>query len=149
MKIPKNESSVHKMKKSNYLFVRILWIILGCLFVFIGTVGIFVPGLPTTIFLIIAAACFIRSSEKLYKWLINNKYFGKYIRDYREGKGMPKRGKITAVTAMIIFISLATVPFSPISVGPILIKIIIILTGVIGFWYIVFRVPTLKINLND
>ena len=85
MQSPKNESSVHKMKKSNYLLVRILWIVLGCLFVFIGTLGIFVPGLPTTIFMILAAACFIRSSEKLYKWLINNKYFGKYIIDYREG----------------------------------------------------------------
>lgn len=149
MKNSKKELSAHKMRKSNYLLVRIFWVTIGCLFVGVGTIGIFVPGLPTTIFLIIAAACYIRSSEKLYNWLINNKSFGKYIRDYREGKGMPKRGKIAAVTAMIIFISLATIPFSPISVGPILIKIIIILTGVIGFWYIVFRVPTLKINLND
>ena len=146
MQSPKNESSVHKMKKSNYLLVRILWIVLGCLFVFIGTVGIFVPGLPTTIFLIIAAACFIRSSEKLYKWLINNKYFGKYIRDYREGKGMPKKAKITAITMMVIFVSLATIPNSPISVEPIPIKIIIIFAGIIGFWYVAFKVPNLKSN---
>ena len=146
MQSPKNESSVHKMKKSNYLLVRILWIVLGCLFVFIGTLGIFVPGLPTTIFMIHAAACFIRSSEKLYKWLINNKYFGKYIKDYREGKGMPKKAKITAVTMMIIFVSLATIPNSPISVEPIPVKIIIISAGIIGFWYVIFRVPNLKSN---
>jgi len=146
MQNPKNESPVHKMKKSNYLLVRIFWIILGCSFVFIGTVGIFVPGLPTTIFMILAAACFIRSSEKLYKWLINNKYFGKYIKDYREGKGMPKKAKITAVTMMIIFVSLATIPNSPISVEPIPVKIIIISAGIIGFWYVIFRVPNLKSN---
>ena len=146
MQSPKNESSVHKMKKSNYLLVRILWIVLGCLFVFIGRLGIFVPGLPTTIFMILAAACFIRSSEKLYKWLINNKYFGKYIKDYLEGKGMPKKAKITAVTMMIIFVSLATIPNSPISVEPIPVKIIIISAGIIGFWYVIFRVPNLKSN---
>ena len=146
MQNPKNEHSAHQMKKSNYLLFRILWIILGCLFVFIGTVGIFVPGLPTTIFMILAAACFIRSSEKLYKWLIKNKYFGKYIKNYREGNGMPVKAKITAVTMMIIFVSLATIPYSPISVEPITVKIIIILAGIIGFWYVIFRVPNLKSN---
>ena len=140
------DQSAHKMKKSNYLLVRIIWIILGLLFVGIGTLGIFVPGLPTTIFMILAAACFIRSSEKLYKWLINNKFFGKYIKDYREGKGMPRKAKITAVTMMIIFITLATIPFSPISVESFPIKIIVILVGIIGFWYIIFRVPTMKMN---
>lgn len=140
------DQSAHKMKKSNYLLVRIIWIILGLLFVGIGTLGIFVPGLPTTIFMILAAACFIRSSEKLYKWLINNKFFGKYIKDYREGKGMPRKAKITAVTMMIIFITLATIPFSPISVESFTIKIIVILVGIIGFWYIIFRVPTMKMN---
>ena len=49
-------------------------------------IGIFVPGLPTTVFLILASACYIRSSERLYNWLIKNKTFGKYIKDFREGK---------------------------------------------------------------
>ena len=83
---------------------------------------------------------------RLYKWLINNRYFGKYIKDYREGKGMPKKAKITAVTMMIIFVSLATISYSPISVEPITVKIIIILAGIIGFWYVIFRVPNLKSN---
>ena len=84
-----NNNSPHQMKKSKFLLIRILWITLGSTFVAIGTIGIFVPGLPTTVFMILAAACYVRSSEKLYNWLIRNKTFGKYIKDYREGKGMP------------------------------------------------------------
>ena len=92
--------------KKNKL-IRILWILLGSLFVGIGYLGIFVPGLPTTIFLILAAGCYIRSSEKLYNWLINNKIFGKYIKDYYEGKGMPLKSKILAFSMIIIFCSFA------------------------------------------
>ena len=63
MQSPKNESSVHKMKKSNYLLVRILWIVLGCLFVFIGTLGFFVPGL----------ALVVKSCYKLIRSTLINK----------------------------------------------------------------------------
>ena len=62
----KNNQSPHQMKKSKYLLFRILWILLGSTFVGIGTLGVFIPGLPTTVFMILAAACYIRSSEKLY-----------------------------------------------------------------------------------
>ena len=95
MSSPKNNSP-HEMKKSKFLFIRILWITLGSIFVAIGTIGIFVPGLPTTVFMLLAAACYVRSSERLYNWLIRNKTFGKYIKDYREGKGMPIKAKIFA-----------------------------------------------------
>ena len=67
-------------KKSKYLIIRILLIILGSIFVAIGAIGILVPGLPTTPFMILAAACYIRSSNKLYNWLIKNKLFGKHIK---------------------------------------------------------------------
>ena len=109
-----NNNSPHQMKKSKFLLIRILWITLGSPFVAIGTIGIFVPGLPTTVFMILAAACYVRSSEKLYNWLIRNKTFGKYIKDYREGKGMPMRAKIIAQSMMTIFIFLAVFPLSPI-----------------------------------
>ena len=92
-----NNNSPHQMKKSKFLLIRILWITLGSTFVAIGTIGIFVPGLPTTVFMILAAACYVRSSEKLYNWLIRNKTFGKYIKDYREGKGMPMRAKFCSI----------------------------------------------------
>ena len=131
-------------KKSKYLIIRILLIILGSIFVAIGAIGILVPGLPTTPFMILAAACYIRSSNKLYNWLIKNKLFGKHIKNIREGKGIPIRVKIFAQDMMTTFIFLAIIPFSPISVPNLFIKIIIFLAGLTSFWYVAYRVPTLK-----
>jgi len=139
--MPENNSP-HEMKKSRFLIIRIIWILLGSLFVAIGTIGIFVPGLPTTVFLILAAACYIRSSERLYNWLIKNKTFGKYIKDFREGKGMPQRAKIIALSMMTIFILLAILPFSPIAIPNNTIKIIVLIVGLIGFYYVSLKVPT-------
>ena len=62
----KDNNSFQEMKKSKFILVRLTWILLGSIFVGVGTIGIFVPGLPTTVFLILAAACYVRSSEKLY-----------------------------------------------------------------------------------
>tara|TARA_E500000075_G_scaffold100313_1_gene92003 strand:+ start:107 stop:535 length:429 start_codon:yes stop_codon:yes gene_type:complete len=135
-------NSPHQMKKSRFLLIRLLWIILGSAFVGIGTVGIFVPGLPTTVFMILAAACYVRSSDKLYNWLIKNKTFGKYIKDYREGKGMPIKAKIFAQSMMTFFILLAVIPFSPIAVPGLGLKILVFTLGLIGFWYVGFKVPT-------
>ena len=59
--------------------------------------------MPTTVFLVLAAACFIRSSQRLYDWLIANKTFGPYLKDYREGKGIPFRAKIVALAMIVIF----------------------------------------------
>ena len=129
-------------KKSKYLIIRILLIILGSIFVAIGAIGILVPGLPTTPFMILAAACYIRSSNKLYNWLIKNKLFGKHIKNIREGKGIPIRVKIFAQVMMTTFIFLAIIPFSPISVPNLFIKIIIFLAGLTSFWYVAYRVPT-------
>ena len=131
-------------KKSKYLIIRILLIILGSIFVAIGAIGILVPGLPTTPFMILAAACYIRSSNKLYNWLIKNKLFGKHIKNIREGKGIPIRVKIFAQVMMTTFIFLAIIPFSPISVPNLFIKVIIFLAGLTSFWYEAYRVPTLK-----
>ena len=139
--MPENNSP-HEMKKSRFLIIRIIWILLGSLFVAIGTIGIFVPGLPTTVFLILAAACYVRSSERLYNWLIRNKRFGKYIKDFREGKGMPQRAKIIALSMMTIFILLAILPFSPIAIPNNTIKIIVLIAGLIGFYYVSLKVPT-------
>jgi hypothetical protein len=132
------------MKKSKYLLIRLFWILLGSVFVGIGTLGIFVPGLPTTVFMILAATCYIRSSEKLYRWLIKNKIFGKYIKDYREGKGMPKKAKIVALSMITLFVGLAVIPFSPISIPNIFVRITVLIVGIIGFWYVSYRVPSQK-----
>ena len=130
------------MKKSRFLLIRLMWVSLGSIFVGIGTIGIFVPGLPTTVFMLLAAACYVRSSDKLYNWLIKNKTFGKYIKDYREGKGMPKRAKFLALSMMTIFVSLAVLPFSPISIPNVMLRIVVLIVGLIGFYYVSYRVKT-------
>ena len=80
--------------------IRLLWVLLGSLSVGMGVIGIFVPGWPTTIFLIIASYFYIRSSEKLYNWLINNKILGIYLKNYYSGKGMPLKAKIFSILMM-------------------------------------------------
>ena len=66
----------------------------GTFFLVLGIIGIFIPLLPTTPFLLLAAACYIRGSKKFYYWLIKNKWFGKYIKNYQEGRGVPLKVKI-------------------------------------------------------
>jgi uncharacterized membrane protein YbaN (DUF454 family) len=75
------------------------WLLMttGIISVGLGTAGIFLPLLPTTPFLLLAAACFIRSSDRLYQWLIHNRWFGSYIRNYREHRAIPLRAKVIAL----------------------------------------------------
>ncbi|MBI1939461.1 MAG: YbaN family protein [Ignavibacteriales bacterium] len=94
------------------IFYKYFLIALGWLFVAMGTIGIFVPILPTTIFFILAAWCFAKSSERFYNWLINHPRFGKFIRDYREHRGMPLKAKIIAVTMVTIAIGSSVIFFT-------------------------------------
>ena len=76
---------------------RMFFTIIGTLFLGIGLIGIIIPVLPTTPFLLLAAACYFRGSERLHRWLINNKIFGEFIRNYMAGKGIKTKQKITAI----------------------------------------------------
>ncbi|MFD1415926.1 YbaN family protein [Oceanobacillus jeddahense] len=71
----------------------------------LGIIGIILPLLPTTPFLLLTAACYAKSSERLYQWLLENKYFGSYIKNYRAGKGIPLKAKITAVSVLWLSLS--------------------------------------------
>ncbi|KPL75786.1 YbaN family protein [Levilinea saccharolytica] len=75
-------------------------IVFGTLFVGLGLVGIFLPVLPTTPFLLLAAVCYARSSQRFYDWLLNNRWFGEYIRNYREGKGVHLHHKVSALVLL-------------------------------------------------
>lgn len=89
--------------------VKTILIIAGSIFVGLGILGIILPLLPTTPFLLLGAACYIRGSSKFYIWLINNKWLGSYIKYYREGKGIPKKTKIIAVSTLWISIGFSLV----------------------------------------
>jgi len=76
----------------------------GILLVLIGAIGIFLPILPTTIFLILASACFIKSSPKAHQWLRNHKIFGQYIKNYEEKSGLTIKSKIINILFLWLMI---------------------------------------------
>jgi len=86
---------------------RTILISLGLLCVGLGFIGVFVPGVPTTIFLIIALWAFTKSSEKLRHWLLNHKRFGPILNNWQEHKVVPRRAKIL----MVVLMSLAVILF--------------------------------------
>ena len=92
--------STNKSIKIRHVFL----IAAGTLFTGIGILGIFVPVLPTTPFLLLAAACYLRSSERLYRRLLNNRVLGTYICNYIEGKGMALRAKL--ITLFLLWSSI-------------------------------------------
>lgn len=82
------------------LIKKYILIIIGLLSLILGVIGIFLPILPTTPFLLLSSFCFIRSSKKLYDWLINHKVFGKYIYNYLENHAVKKSAKISAMALL-------------------------------------------------
>lgn len=84
---------------------RYFYLISGFLLVAIGVIGIFLPVLPTTIFLILASACFVKSSPKANEWLRNHKVLGMYVKNYQDKSGLTIRAKVINITflwAMIL-----------------------------------------------
>jgi uncharacterized membrane protein YbaN (DUF454 family) len=109
-------------------WLRVILIAVGSLFAGLGIIGIFLPVLPTTPFLLLAAACYARSSQKFYNWLLNNRYFGNYIKNYRERKSVPLKVKMLTIALLWV-----TIGFSVIfAVETIFIRVLLILiaTGV-------------------
>ena len=131
-----NTSKLNKNK-----IIRLLFAFIGSIFVGLAIIGIFLPGLPTTPFLIVAAYFYIRSSEKLYNWLINNKLLGIYIKGYLSGKGMPLRAKIISLFLMWIFGSFAIFYGIPQSLT--VVRIIVFIILIIGTIFLL-RVKTFK-----
>ncbi|MND97577.1 hypothetical protein SAMN05216201_10386 [Pseudomonas linyingensis] len=93
------------------------WLLLGIgwLSVALGVIGIFLPVLPTTPFLLLAAACFVRSSRRVYIWLVTHPRLGPWIRDYLDGEGIPFKAKAWAIGLMWVSILLSCylVPLLP------------------------------------
>lgn len=76
---------------------KAILIFFGTVFVGLGVLGMFLPLVPTTVFLLLAAYCYSRSSERFHNWLLNNRWCGKYIKDYQEGRGMTATHKFRAI----------------------------------------------------
>lgn len=115
-----------------------LWFAAGLLAVAVGGVGIVVPGLPTTVFFIVAAACFARCSPRLERWVLELPRIGALVADHRAGLGMPRRSKILAVTMILI----ASGASGLLAVDNAAVRTLVLVLGVIGASYVLFRVPT-------
>ena len=113
---------------------RQLLIILGTICVATGVIGIFIPILPTTPFLLLAAILYMRSSERFYRWLLNNRLLGTYIKNYLEGRGMPL--KVKAMTVSLLW---ATIGISIGLASPNLtIKVVLIIIAIGVTLHIIF-----------
>lgn len=121
-------------------FLRFLFIFLGTLSLFLGLVGVFIPGLPTTPFLLLTAALYIKSSDKLYRKVVENRIIGYYVIKYRTNNGMTKRDKVFAISLMWIMIAISCIFF----IDNVLIKFIVATVGLIGSIVMGLLVPLAK-----
>lgn len=140
-----NETDIHLADTDRSKLSRAFWFSLGFISMSLGLIGIPVPGLPTTPFMILAAACFARSSQRFYDWIINNKLFGSHVKNYREGNGIPKRSKPLILGTMWIFVSFAVLVAIPDDVQ--VAKIATVGLALIGTIFIM-RIPSIKTSRN-
>ena len=85
---------------------KILLIVIGSICVMLGVIGIFLPLVPTTCFLLLAAICYGRSSTRFYNWLMTNRWFGEYTLNYREGRGISRKQKL--VTILFLWLTIGS-----------------------------------------
>ena len=117
---------------------RTLWCACGFVAVAFGGLGVIVPGLPTTVFFIIAAWCFSHGSPRFERWVLDLPAIGPMVRDHRLGLGMPRRVKVIANVMMWTAITISGIVLHAM---PWVVAGIVSL-GIIGTIYIVFQVPT-------
>ncbi len=115
-----------------------LWFMGGLLAVALGGIGVVVPGLPTTVFFIVAAACFARSNSRFERWVLGLPRIGPLVRDHRAGLGMPRRAKVLAISMIL---AVATLSAALVIDNPTAAAGVIALAAV-GAAYVGLRVPT-------
>jgi len=122
------------------IIIRTLLIFIGTVSLCIGAIGIFIPGLPTTPFLLLSAGLYLRSSEKLYHFLIKNKHLGFYVMKFQTNKGMTKGIKLYSISTMWIMITVSCLFF----ITPLSVKLCVSGLGIIGTIVMGFIIPTIK-----
>lgn len=111
------------------------------LFLTLGVIGIAIPVLPTTPFLLLAAACYMRGSERMHRWLMNNRVLGQYIRNYSDGRGVSMRFK--AFTIALLWLTILVTAF--IVLSDILIQLILVAVAILVSIHI-GTIKTLKVD---
>ena len=131
---PPTSGELHRSR-----LVRALLWVAGSIALLLGLIGVVLPGLPTTPFILLAAACYAKASPKLHAWLLNHRWFGPMLRDWERDHSLAKRTKIIAVVSMLVMtgISMWTFRERP----PV--QLILLASGAIGA-FVVLRIPTRK-----
>ena len=118
------------------MFARLLFTILGTLFLLVGILGVVLPLLPATPFLLLASACYVRGSQTLHRWLMSHKYLGAYITTFTEHRGMPLQAKILTIAMLW-----ASLLFSLSRVDSLLLAATLLMVG-IGVTALLMRLKT-------
>lgn len=117
--------------------MRVLFLVAGTLCVLLGMIGLFLPLLPTTPFLLLAAACYARGSRRFYDWLLANRTFGPLIHEWRTHRRIPYRTKISAIALMSLTLGISIVFFVPL----LWVKLLLACVGVgLAVW--MYRLPS-------
>jgi uncharacterized membrane protein YbaN (DUF454 family) len=109
----------------------------GSLALGLGLLGVVLPGLPTTPFVLLAAACYAKASPRLHAWLLNHRLLGPTLRDWEQHRSLTRRTKTVAVVSMTLMVSLSVWSFR----GRLIAQLVLVLLGAIGAW-VVLRIPT-------
>ena len=129
----------HPKQSKKQIALRYIFIVCGCIAVILGTIGVVVPGLPTTPFVLLASWCFYKSSPRLQAWLLQS-FLGKYIRDYKEKGGLTMRKRLYIIALMATMVSVSMIFFIPNRI----VDIIVGVAGLIGCIVVGFVIPQAK-----
>ncbi|MBE0588470.1 MAG: YbaN family protein [Hydrogenophaga sp.] len=109
----------------------------GSLALLLGVIGVVLPGLPTTPFILLAAACYAKASPRLHRWLLNHRLTGPMLRDWEQHRSLTRRNKTIAVVSMLVMVSFSIWSFR----GRVIAQAALVVLGAVGAW-VVLRIPT-------
>ncbi len=129
-------------KPSSNPLVRLTWVVFGSVFVVFAAIGLLLPGWPTTSWLVAAAFCYGRSSQRLFRWLLANRLFGSVLlRYYRNGQALPAHSKLI-ICGIIAVVSTASIWYITRLGDPGFGQATVAIAAIVGIWWVGWRVPT-------
>jgi hypothetical protein len=134
----------HESHVSRHLAVRVAYGAVGFVCLGAGIAGYVVPGLPGTMFLLVALYFFSMSNERMHRWMLTNRYFGRTLSDYRNGLGIPRKIKVVAVTSIVVAVSLSVA----LALTNVWLRAGLVALGAYGVWFVLSR-PTREVELAN
>ena len=118
--------------------LRWLLSLIGTVALGLGLVGVLLPGLPTTPFILLGAACFARASPRLHQRMLSSAWIGPMLRDWENNRSLTRRVKSVALTMMVVMVAVSVWTFH----GRVWLQAVLVLVGLLGVWVVGWRVPT-------